>query len=108
MSKINELFYKALESKRDNAERVIGLATTQSAWSYGFYDGWNEALKAKFDDRAALARWRESSKHSSCTCSTESRCTTSCPHGEKYMSGVCIYCISKYNEIEIELEAGNG
>jgi hypothetical protein len=100
MNKHDNKYREELEKKEDNARIVLASATPIGSWSYGFFDGWYSALDSNFDDRKALAKWRQSSKHLQCPCSEINQCTKSCPHGRAYMSGICIWCAEKFREME--------
>ncbi len=108
MSEQGKEFEEAKERKSKTSKPVAGLFIDHKyAWDYGFYDGWDEATNAKFDDRKALAQWYKSSKHVFCPCNEIDKCKSTCPHGQPVMSGVCEWCINKFNEIEKDVNFSN-
>lgn len=108
MSEQGKAFQEARERKAKSSAKVVdSFISNYYAWDYGFFDGWNEAMLAKFDDRATLAIWHRSSKHIFCPCNEQKRCKNTCPHGLPIMSGVCEWCINKFNEIEKKVNAEN-
>lgn len=51
-----------------------------------------------------LCRWFVASKHVFCPCTWDKKCDVNCPHGAPVMSGVCIWCNNKYEEIYQEFK----
>lgn len=104
MSIESETFHEARDRRAESSRKLIDqFRGNIYAWDYGFREGWEEAMKAKFDDRIALEKWHRSSKHVFCPCNREEACKSTCPHGNSFMSGVCMWCINKFSEMEAEL-----
>jgi len=105
MSEHGKAFQEARTRKTETSKSVYErFIENKYAWDYGFCDGWDEAMDAKFDDRKVLSDWHRASKHLDCPCNEEERCVHTCPHGLMIMSGVCIWCIEKFEEMEKEGE----
>lgn len=103
MSEESKAFHEAKDRKSKTSAAIVEqFIANKYAWDYGFYDGWDEAMKAKFDDRSTLAKWHRASKHVFCPCDESEQCNSNCPHGRQYMSGSCEWCRNKFDTMEAE------